>query len=92
MTLKSPQLLAQGTVLLSHMSDLLLKGFDLPCISTETTALSSNDALGVMLQLEHVLGISHHVCPSNVVVVLDDVACLVHVCHPLQIRAVLDQV
>jgi hypothetical protein len=28
-TLKSPQLLAQGTVLLSHMSNLLLKGFDL---------------------------------------------------------------
>jgi hypothetical protein len=52
MTLKSRQLLAQGTVLLSHTSDLLLKGFDLPCISTEMTALSSNDALGVVLRLE----------------------------------------
>jgi hypothetical protein len=53
-TLKSPQLLAQGTVILSHTFDLLLKGFDLPSISTEVTTLSSNDALGVMLQLEHV--------------------------------------
>jgi hypothetical protein len=33
-TLKSPQLLAQGIVLLSHTYDLLLKGFDSPCIST----------------------------------------------------------
>jgi hypothetical protein len=51
-TLKSPQLLTQGTVLMSHTSDLLLKGFDLPYISAETTMLSSNDALGVVLQLE----------------------------------------
>jgi hypothetical protein len=57
-TLKSPQLLAQGTMLLAHTLDLLLKGFDLPCISTETTMLSSNDELGVVLQLEQVLGIS----------------------------------
>jgi hypothetical protein len=50
--LKSPQLLVQGTVLLGHTLDLLLKGFDLPCISIETMTLSSNNALGVMLQLE----------------------------------------
>jgi hypothetical protein len=55
--LKSPQLLVQGTVLLGHTLDLLLKGFDLPCISIETMTLSSNNALGVMLQLEQVLGI-----------------------------------
>jgi hypothetical protein len=48
-TLKSPQLLTQGTMLLAHTLNLLLKGFDLPCISTETTTLSSNDALGVVL-------------------------------------------
>jgi hypothetical protein len=83
MTLKSPQLLAQGTVLLSHLSNLLLKGFDLPCISTEMMVLSSNDALGVVLQLEHVLTISCHVCPTSVVAVLEDVARLVHACHPL---------
>jgi hypothetical protein len=45
-------------MLLAHTLDLLLKGFDLPCISTETTMLSSNDELGVVLQLEQVLGIS----------------------------------
>jgi hypothetical protein len=50
--LKSPQLLVQGTALLGHTLDLLLKGFDLPCISIETMTLSSNNALGVMLQLE----------------------------------------
>jgi hypothetical protein len=55
--LKSPQLLVQGTVLLGHTLDLLLKGFDLPCISIETMTLSSNNALGVMLQLEQVLRI-----------------------------------
>jgi hypothetical protein len=88
-TLKSPQLLVQGTMFLSHTSDLLLKRFDLPCISTEMPALSSHDALGVVLQLEHVPGISCHVCPTSVVVVLEDVACLVLACHPLQIGAVL---
>jgi hypothetical protein len=49
MTLTSPQLLAQGTMLLGHTLDLLLKGFDLPCVSTKMTTLSSNDALGVVL-------------------------------------------
>jgi hypothetical protein len=77
-TLKSPQLLAQGTMLLSHTSDLLLKGFDLPGISTKTTMLSSNDGLGVVLQLEQVLGISRHVRPTHMVVVLEDVAHLIH--------------
>jgi hypothetical protein len=48
-TLKSPQLLVQGTMLLGHTADLLIKGFDLPCISTKTTTLSNNNALGVVL-------------------------------------------
>jgi hypothetical protein len=91
-TLKSPQLLAQSTVLLSNMDDLLLKGFDLPCISTEMMALPSKDALGVMLQLEYVLSISRHVRLPNVVVVLDDVSRLVHACRPLWIGADLDRV
>jgi hypothetical protein len=76
---------------LSHMPDLLLKGFDLPCISTETTTLSCNDALGVMLQSEQVLGISCHVHPTTMVVVLKDVARLINACPPLQIRVVLDR-
>jgi hypothetical protein len=83
-TLKSPQLLAQGTVLLSHMSDLLLKGFDLPCISTKMMMLSSNDALGVMLQPEQVMSISRHVRPTSVVVILEDVARLINACLPLE--------
>jgi hypothetical protein len=91
-TLKSPQLLVQGTVLLSHTSNLLLKGFELPCISTEMTALPSKDALCVVLQLEQVLGISCHVRPTSVVVVLEDIACLINAHCPLRIRAVLDQV
>jgi hypothetical protein len=91
-TLKSPQLLVQGTVFLSHTFDLLLKGFDLPCISTETTMLSSNDAMGVVLQLEHMLSISRHVRPTRMVVVLEDVAFLIHACRPLWIGAVLDRV
>jgi hypothetical protein len=91
-TLKSHQLLAQGTVLLSHMPNLLLKGYDLPCLSTETTTLSHNDAFGVLLQLKQVLGISCHVCPTTVVVVLKDIACLINVCLPLQIGVVLDRV
>jgi hypothetical protein len=91
-TLECPQLLVQGIVLLSHMSNLLLKGFDLPCISTETTTLSSNDALGVVLQLEHVLGISRLVHPTSMVVVLEDIAHLINACRPLWIRAVLGRV
>jgi hypothetical protein len=91
-TLKSPQLVAQCTVFLGHMSDIVLKGFDLPCISTEATTLSSNDAMGVMLQLEQVLGISHHVHQTSMVVVLEDVAHLINTCHTLRIRVVLDRV
>jgi hypothetical protein len=90
--LKSPQVVEQSAVLLDHTPDLLLKGFDLPCISTEMKMLSNNDALGVMLQLEQVLGISHNVCPTTMVVVLKDVACLINACPPLQIGAVLDRV
>jgi hypothetical protein len=54
--------------------------------------LSNNDALGVVLQLEHVLGISRHVHPTSLVVVLEDVARLVHACHPLWSRAVQNRV
>jgi hypothetical protein len=51
-TLKGPQLLMQGTMLLAQALNHLLKGCDLPCISTETASLSCNGALGVVLQLE----------------------------------------
>jgi hypothetical protein len=79
-------------VLLGHTPDLLLDGFDFPCISTEMTMLSYNDALCVVLQSEQVLGISRYVRPTTVVVVLKDVACLINACPPLRIKVVLDQV
>jgi hypothetical protein len=79
-------------MLLGHTLSLLLKGFDLPCISTETAPLSCNDVLGVMLQLEQVLGISHHVRLTTMIVVLKDVTCLINARLPLRIRVVLDRV
>jgi hypothetical protein len=91
-TLKSPKLLAQGTMLLGHTPDLLPKRSDLPCTTTEMKMLSSNDILGIMLQLEQVLGISRHVHPTTMVVVLKDVAHIINACPPLRIRAVLDRV
>jgi hypothetical protein len=91
-TLKVPQLLAQGTVLLGHTPDLLLKGIDLPCIDTEMLTLSRNGVMRALLQLEHVVAISHHVRPTTMIVVLKDVARLIDVCHPLQIRVVLNRV
>jgi hypothetical protein len=91
-TPKSPQLLVQGTMLLAHMLDLLLKGFDLPCITTKTAPLSCHDALGAVLQLEQVLSIPCHVHTTTMVVVLKDVACLINACLPLWIRVVLDGV
>jgi hypothetical protein len=83
-TLMSPQLLVQGIMLLGHMPDLLLKEFDLPCISIETTTLSHNGVLGVVLESEQVLGISHHIRPTTMVVVLKDVAHLINVHLPLR--------
>jgi hypothetical protein len=74
------------------MLDLLLKGFDIPRITTKTALLSCNNALGVVLQLEQVLGISHHVRPTIMIVVLKGVACFIHACLPLWIRVVLDWV
>jgi hypothetical protein len=66
------------TILLGHMTDLLGKGLDLLGITTKMAPRSCNDVLGVMLQLEHVLGIAHHVCPTTMVVVLKDIAHLIH--------------
>jgi hypothetical protein len=91
-TLQVSHLLTHDTILLGHTTDLLGKGLDLLGITTKTTPLSGNDALGVMLQLEQVLGIACHVCPTTMVVILEDVACLIHACLPLWVGAVLDQV
>jgi hypothetical protein len=81
--LKVSHLLAHDTILLGHTTNLLGKGLDLLGITTKMTPLSCNDALDVVLQLEQVLGIACHVCPTTIVVILEDVACLIHVCLPL---------
>jgi hypothetical protein len=51
-TLQVSHLLANNTMLLGHMTDLLVKGLDLLGIATKMTPLCCNDALGVVLQLE----------------------------------------
>jgi hypothetical protein len=84
--------LVHGTILLGDTADLLGKGLYLLGISTKRAPLSCNDALGVMLQLEQVLGIAHHVRPTTVLVILEDVARCIRVCLPLRVRAVLDRV
>jgi hypothetical protein len=56
------------------------------------TPLSHNDDLGVVLQLEQVLGIARHVCRTTMVVDLKDIARLIHTCLPVWVRAVLDWV
>jgi hypothetical protein len=91
-TLQVSHLLAHDTILLCHMTNLLGKGLDVLGITTKAALLSCNDALGVVLQLEQVLGIARHVRPTTVVVILKDVACLIHACLPLRVRAVLDWV
>jgi hypothetical protein len=40
--------------------------------------LDSNDALGVVLQLEQMLGIVRYICPPTMLVDLIDVACAIH--------------
>jgi hypothetical protein len=79
-------------MLLAYMLDLSFKGFDLPYISAETAVLSCNSALGVLLQLEHVLGVSRHVRPTVMVVVLKDIVRLINARLPLWIRVVLNWV
>jgi hypothetical protein len=91
-TLQICHLLAHVTILLGHTADLLGKGLDLLGITTNVTPLSCNEALGVMLQLELVMGIACNIRPTTLVVVLKDVACLIHACLPLCVRAVLDRV
>jgi hypothetical protein len=91
-TLQVCNLLAYDTILLGQTTDLLVEVRNLLGIATKTTQLCNNDALGVVLQLEQVLGIAHHVRPTTVVVDLIDVACLIHVSLPLQVGAVLNRV
>jgi hypothetical protein len=45
-----------------------------------------------MLQLELVLGVSRHVCPTTMVVLLVDITRPNDACLPLQIRVVLNWV
>jgi hypothetical protein len=91
-TLQVPDLLTHNTNLLVLAADLLGEVLDFLGIPNKTAPLLCNDALSVVLQLEQVLGISGHVCPTTVVVNLKDIAHLIHESLPLQVRAVLDRV
>jgi hypothetical protein len=79
-------------MLLGLTTDLLHKGLDLLCITAQKAPLSFNDELGLMLQLEQVLGVACHVRPTTMVVVLKGIARLIHACLPLRVRAVLDRI
>jgi hypothetical protein len=50
--LQVPHLLAHGTMLLGHTTNLLVRGLDLLGIATKMAPLSCNDVLGAVLQLE----------------------------------------
>jgi hypothetical protein len=55
-TVEGPCLLAQGTVVSTHVFNLHLQFLDFPCTRVETAVLCYNGALGVLFKLEHVLG------------------------------------
>jgi hypothetical protein len=82
-TLHVSNLLAYDTILLGHTTNLLVEVCDLLDIATKMALLCSNDALGVVLQLEQVMGIACHVRPTTVVVDPIDVTCLIHAGLPL---------
>jgi hypothetical protein len=85
-------MLAHDTILLGHTTDLLVEVRDSLGIATKTALLCSNNVLGVMLQLELVLGIACHVHLTTMVVDPIDVACLIHASLPLRVGAILDRV
>jgi hypothetical protein len=91
-TLQVPDLLTHGINLLGLAADLLGEALDFLGIANKTTSLLCNDALSVVLQLKLMLGISSHLRPTTVVVKLKDIAHLIRVSLPLQVRAVLDRV
>jgi hypothetical protein len=91
-TLQVPNLLTYNTNLLGPTADLMGEVIDFLGIANKTASLLRNDALSVMLQLKHMLGISGHVHPATVVVNLKDIAHLIQASLPLQVRAVLDRV
>jgi hypothetical protein len=79
-------------MLMGHTTDLLVKGLDLLGIATKMTPMSYNDALGVVLQLEEVQGIAHHIRPTTMVLLQKGVAHLIQACLPLWVGAILDWV
>jgi hypothetical protein len=91
-TLQVSNMLTYDTILLGHMTDLLVEVRNLLGIATKMALLCNNDALGVVPQLEQVLDIVRHVCPTTMVVNLIDVACLIHAGLPLRVGAVLNRV
>jgi hypothetical protein len=80
-SLQVSNLLMHDTILLGHMTDLLSKGHDLYGIADKTAPLLHNDMLGVMLQLEQVLGITWP-CTSNHCGSGPERHCLPHPCEP----------
>jgi hypothetical protein len=89
-TLEAPCLLAQGTVVSTHVFNLHLQFLDFPCIGAETTILCCSSAVGVLMELEHVLGISYHALPPSTVVLLVDIICPFDTRLPLRIGVALN--
>jgi hypothetical protein len=63
--LQVPNLLLHDTILLGLATDLLGEVLDFLGITNKTAPLLRNDALSVVLQLKHVLGIFGHVRPAK---------------------------
>jgi hypothetical protein len=91
-TLQVSYLLTHGTNLLGLAADLLGETLGFLGIANKIASLLCGDALSVMLQLKHMLGISDHVRPTTVVMNLKDIAHLIHVSLSLCVRSVLDRV
>jgi hypothetical protein len=82
-TLQVPDLLTHDTNLLGLAADLLGEALDFLGIANKTASLLYDDALSVMLQLKHMMGISSHIRTTTVVVNLKDIAHLIHASLPL---------
>jgi hypothetical protein len=82
-TLQVPDLLTHDTNLLGLAADLLGEALDFLGIANKTASLLYDDALSVMLQLKHMMGISGHIRAATVVVNLKDIAHLIHASLPL---------
>jgi hypothetical protein len=82
-TLQAPDLLTHSTNLLGLAADLLGEALDFHGIANKTTSLLCDDALSVVLQLKQMLGISGHVLPATMVMILKDIVHLIHASLPV---------